>query len=134
MWSPKVYFGEFLGDVPSTEWLRASLAIGANDSNTAGQRLGICRDSARETGKRRFPAVISGLTLQNLEDPLRNPNCNAVWEATWMWIVWFIGTGSWRRELTVWLPLVPKESAARGIASFPNWSMEAQRNNEYEDR
>jgi hypothetical protein len=25
-----------------------------------------------------------------------------------MWIVWFVGGGSWRHKVTVWLPL-PKE-------------------------
>jgi len=51
-----------------------------------------------------------------------------------MWIVWFIGAGCCRRKVTAWLPLVPKEPATRFIGAFPEWSTEAKRDNEDNDR
>jgi hypothetical protein len=77
---------------------------------------------------------VKGLDIDISRDRLRNLNCKGVWEATWMWIVWFMGTGSWRRKVTVWLPLVPNEPAARGIGAFPEWSTEAKRDSEDNDR
>jgi len=36
--------------------------------------------------------------------------------------------------VTVWLPQVPKEPATRFIGAFPEWSTEAKRDNEDNDR
>jgi len=130
-WNPKVYFGYscLAGMVAGKIGLSAPTI-----PMPPGQRVGICRDSAREMGKCRLLGGNQGLDIENLRDRLRNPNCKAVWEATWMWIVWFIGAGSRRRKVTVWLPLVPKEPAACGIGPFPEWSTEAKRGYENNDR
>jgi hypothetical protein len=49
-----------------------------------------------------------------------------------MWIVWYIGEGSWRRKVTVWLPLPKDPDAALVIRTFPDWR--AKRDNEDSNR
>jgi hypothetical protein len=78
--------------------------------------------------------LVKALDIDVSRDRLRNPNCKAVWEATWMWIVWFVGGGSWRHKVTVWLPLPKEPEAARVIRAFPYLSTEAKRSYENNDR